>query len=128
MWDALNFKIMELYCAPCVSHGLSFKRINAKKPPTISEIIIAASAYLGVSEDMICGTKRFRYLVDYRHMIISYLRLDKKFKLKQIGRVVGKDHTTVINSVRSVKNMCETDDEYRITYHNLVTFLNEYEK
>lgn len=113
---------MEQYCSPCINHGFV---VREKSSASISTLIIAACGYLGVDEAIICGKKRDRDIADVRHMIMSYLRLDRKFKYTHIGKVMCKDHTTVITAVKQVKNMCDTDAEFRHNYNELVIFLND---
>jgi chromosomal replication initiation ATPase DnaA len=48
----------------------------------------------------------------------------KKFTLMEIGNATGnRDHTTIINAKRHIRNLCDTEPEIKETYEKYVSLL-----
>lgn len=63
-----------------------------------------------IGMDVLTRSRR-QDLVWARNMVVYQLRLDG-FSLKQIGRAVGLDHSTVVNCVHQVERMLERPSMY----------------
>ena len=63
--------------------------------------------------DEMYSKSRFRQAVMARQLCMSALRDFSEMSLGQIGARYGKDHATVIHSIRTVKNLYATDKAYR---------------
>ena len=111
----------QVFCTPCNNHGLE---PMVFKIATMPQLIDAACKYLKVDKEKILGRKRNRDIVEYRHMIMSYLFFSRKIRLTEIGREFGRDHTTVIYANVHVSNLCATDELYSQTYASLTKYLN----
>ena len=112
---------MEVYCLPCVSHGL--KPVVHRKS-TIPELIYLACCYLKVDMGNVLSRKRTRDITEMRHMIMAYLSNSRGVRLVDIGRAFKRDHTTVIYAKEHVSNLCATDKIYSQTYTDLTKYLN----
>ncbi len=40
-----------------------------------------------------------------------------------IGRHINRDHTTVINSIRTFRNLYQTDEVFRMRYFNIINHI-----
>jgi len=109
-------------CTPCDNHQL----IESTKLLAPDAIIMEVCDFLVVPVGRIIGNRRSANLVYARHIICDILYSDAflNLSLKQIGRLLGgRDHTTVINAIRSVRNQCEINPFYRDRYRRLHLFL-----
>ena len=117
----------ERYCVPCTDHNLS----STTKVLHPEVIIREVCSFLMVSVGRVIGDKRNGNIVFARHWICDILYSDTilKLSLKNIGRLLGgRDHTTVINSVKRVSDYCENDLEYRERYRQMHIFLYNTDK
>ncbi len=58
-------------------------------------------------------------LVEARQLACFFLRENLDISLPQIGRIVNRNHATVLYSVRKVKDFLETDKAYRCRFTRL---------
>jgi len=91
-----------------------------EKPITLDIIIKYTSVRMGVNPNIlnsntrkaeIVRTRQIIYSLAYQYLDISYAELGW-----QIGR---KDHTTVIHSIKTIKNLTETDKFFRKQYEQI---------
>lgn len=111
-------------CAPCTDHHL----INSTKLLSPDNIIMEVCSFLGVPVGRIIGNRRDASLVHARHLICDILYSDGflQLSLNQIGRLLGgRDHSTIINAIKNVRNQCEVNPFYRENYRKLHLFLYE---
>lgn len=117
----------EKYCVPCIDHNLS----SSTKMLHPEEIIREVCQFYMVSIGRVIGNRRDGNIVAARHIIADMLYSDTflKLSLKNIGRLLGgRDHTTTLNSIKRIRNLCETDPEYREKYRNLHIFIYNTDK
>ncbi len=70
---------------------------------------------------------RIREVKDLRHTFCFIAKL-MKHTYVSIGRHINRDHTTVINSIRTFRNLYQTDEVFRIRYFNIINYIkNKYE-
>ena len=68
---------------------------------------------------------RYREIVELR-MIYCFLARQLGFSLTTIGESLGKrDHTTVIHSVNSFKNLLQTCEPFREKYLTILTYIKQ---
>lgn len=67
---------------------------------------------LGITEDEIVANNRKRKMVDIRFMISNYLR-EKKLTLEEIGKILHRDHSTIIYNINSHNNLIKTNYSYQ---------------
>lgn len=51
-------------------------------------------------------------IVFLRNYVCWILRNQNKLKFCEIGKIINRDHSTVINSINTVKKMIDTNDKY----------------
>jgi uncharacterized Fe-S cluster-containing radical SAM superfamily enzyme len=64
--------------------------------------------------------KRNREDVNIRFMLFYMLKQNTKMRLKEIGKVFDKDHTTVINGCKKHEAYYENEEIYRNNYNKLI--------
>ncbi len=85
---------------------------------THEKIINIVSKYFGFSVKELKGNKRYSKLVEARQISMYLCRNLLGLSFVEIGKIFnGKDHTTVIYSVRKIENIIVSDK----VMHNLVT-------
>ncbi len=76
------------------------------------DIIKTVAAHFKVTTMQLCGPKRSRPLVDFRHIAMYLMYTDLKVPLVQVGMEFGgRDHTSVMHAVEKVGNQLENSDE-----------------
>ncbi len=80
-------------------------------PERIMEIV--AEKY-GVTVSEILSRIRKKEVVEARHIFCTIMKKEFDYSLKSIGQMVsGRDHTTVIHSINTVKDRCDTEEGYK---------------
>ena len=79
---------------------------NGSPQITAATIMGQTAAYFGLSIEDLCGTSRSRVLVTARHIAMYLCRELTDMSLPKIGQQFGgRDHTTVINADRKIRNL-----------------------
>ena len=78
--------------------------------PTPSLIISQVCKFYSVDDSVIRGTQKNKSAVEARHMAIYLIRHLTKFSSTQIGKELGKDHTTVLYSLEKIDNALKQGD------------------
>lgn len=81
----------------------------------LAEIVCSV---FNVTQGELTSTRRHRHLVDARKAFFYFAlqlrdRQKRQDSLVSIGRMLGKDHATVIHSVKQANSLIETDEEFR---------------
>ena len=80
--------------------------------PTPEAILDYISKYYGVEESLIRGQQRVRDAVQARQIAMYQIRRMTSLSLKEIGKEFdGRDHTTVINSIKRIEELIKKDPE-----------------
>jgi chromosomal replication initiation ATPase DnaA len=96
-------KTLELYC--------SYQRV--KREITIQLIKNTVCEYLNLPQELMDFGNRKRENVKARQVCHYFAKEFTKLSLSQIGKVIGdKDHSTVLFSVKTVKNDIVTNKEF----------------
>lgn len=84
-----------------------------------AEIAIETVCHVtGVKEATLLGTSRYPSVSVARHLLAAMLRDVLGASYQEIGRVMGRDHTTAMNSCRRLQVMLATDKrDSRYLYH-----------
>ena len=108
---ALTSRSMDLELAREVLRDL----IKESRPQLgIAEIQTVVCEYLNIPEDLVRARTRKREVVQARQVAMFFSKELTKHSLKTIGlHFGGRDHSTVIHAVQSVKDQRDTDPEYR---------------
>lgn len=87
---------------------------NAKKEVTLDSIQQTVCNYFGMPIDQLGSKTRKREIVQARQIAMYFAKLKTKASLATIGALIGgKDHATVLHAVKTVKNLQETDKNFR---------------
>lgn len=97
--------------------GLRKSRINVRSiiaaEMESEKVIEMVCAYFGLSLDDINKPSQKRVIVYKRQMIMYFLAYYTTMTYKEIGRIFGKDHTTVIHAKDLIRDLMETTDKTR---------------
>jgi len=103
------------------------QKLNPRQREAIANDIIAKiCTYYNITNEQIRGKKRYRTklpIVPARHMAMYIIRKKLNLKLKHIADLFGRDHTTVIHGIRSVKNLSDTEERVKQELNYLINIL-----
>ncbi len=86
------------------------EQINRKKPTLTPEAILDyTTEVFEISKDDITGRSRKQPIVRARHAFCLAARKLSKSPLTVIGSMIGRDHTTIMHSVKAAEILAETD-------------------
>lgn len=99
-----------IYCNPVIC------KLPTKKDRVYvlaKDVIKRFCEFYKISFEDINEYNRARFYLDKRQMLMKILKDNTRLTLKQIGELLnGRDHTTVMHSVRKVDDLCFTDPTY----------------
>ena len=121
---------MNVYCQPCTDHGLMCSFI-IDEFITPEYLFARCCKFFQVTPKRIMNRSRERPFITYRQMIQSfiYCTFNGDKSLKAIGELTSEtgakpyDHTTITNSIQTIKNLCETNEHTRLQYRDLKRFV-----
>lgn len=70
---------------------------------TVDRILEHTAKKFGVTVDDIKGTKRNKEIAYARHVAIYLMRKLTDMSLPQIGRILKRDHTTILSSLKTIE-------------------------
>ncbi len=94
-------------------------KTNRQKNPTIEYIIDTYCNVNELNKSSILSKTRETHIIWHRHNLAHFINANVGIKvpLAIVGQSLGnRDHATVLNSIKSAKNLLETDSEYRAQY------------
>lgn len=77
--------------------------VNESPETTIDRIIDTVSKKFGIPVEEIRGTKRTREIANARHISIYLIRKLTNLSLPQIGKMLKRDHATIMSSLKVVE-------------------------
>jgi chromosomal replication initiator protein len=80
---------------------------------TPTAILFAVGRYYGVNSDELKGKSRHKHVVGPRQIAMYLLREDAHLSTPDIGRVLNRDHTTVLHAVKLIKGDIARDGPSR---------------
>lgn len=93
------------------------------KAVTENDIINLVCDYFEIMQDEIKGKCREDKYLHPRYYAILLIKQNTKLTLKEIGKLFsGRDHSTVINSLKTIKNFIENYKEFTDEFENLKIF------
>ena len=99
------------------------KSINPGLNPTPDMILQTVSNFYSMPVDQILANKRSKDTVRPRQMAMYLVRKLTSYSLPEIGKVFGRDHTTVMHACNKIederKKSAETDDIIRTLIENI---------
>lgn len=81
------------------------------KPELVLQIV---AEHCGVTTEQIFSKIRKKEFVEARHIFCAIMKKEFGFSYEHIGQLNnGRDHTTIIHSVKIFNNRCETEEGYK---------------
>jgi chromosomal replication initiation ATPase DnaA len=81
---------------------------------TADYVINNIARHSGIDRDVMLSSTRDGDIVKFRQIAQFYIKTLMPLSNRQVGELTGgKDHATVMHSCKTVKNLVETDKEYR---------------
>ena len=101
--------------------------IGGTEPPevTAKRIISLVSKRYGVGEDDIFGRKRQQQICHARNVSIYIIKKCTDLSYPSIGKMFGRDHSTIISSHDAIKNDLEKNTLLGIEINEIIKELNE---
>jgi chromosomal replication initiator protein len=115
--------------SPYIYPGLKIEFLDSRKHPYLkkSKMVITEEQIFeivgrdyGLTKEQIISRSRKRECVESRHLIAYIIKRKTRFSLAKIGEMVGgKDHTTIIHSIRTFEDLFGTDSVFRERCENV---------
>lgn len=83
------------------------------------QILNQVTAEFGVSINDLTGRLRDREFVVPRQIAMFLIKEHTKMSLVEIGKMFNRDHSTVIYSIRTVRDLLETNKVFREKYEQI---------
>ena len=106
-------------CQPCICE------LPTKLFMRHEDIIKKSESFFDVSYIEMQDCMRIREWVEPRQMTMAAIKQITGMSLKNIGYLFGgRDHSTVIHAIRTVKNLSDTDNAYRNKWERYIKYLS----
>lgn len=92
---------------------------------TIDRILTVVSQKYGVPIVDIKSKKKSAHIVGPRHICVYLIRRMTDMSLGRIGKLFGKDHTTIMNSIKNVENEINNNSGYESEINDLIQEISE---
>ena len=79
------------------------------------QIICLVSDVYNIPLEQLMGHRRFREWAVPRQLIYWLIRKTTNKSLPEIGRILGRDHATILHGIRQVEKRLLADEEFRRT-------------
>lgn len=97
------------------------------RPHDAANIIYTVSEILGIPSNKMSAKTRVREVVEARQISMYFIKKYTKMSLKAIGELFGgRDHTTTIHSLNTVKDLIDSDEDYKARILRIENILSEY--
>lgn len=104
------------------------QKLSQYKAVAKKHLLDISSEYFQIGKEILIGESRKAALVKCRHMVFYFLHQVKMPK-EQIAQLVGKDHSTIIHAISTVKGYVTVDKEYKEEYEKYKNYcIKELEK
>ncbi len=74
-----------------------------------NDVISAVSKYYSLGKHSLLGTSRSRPVARPRQLLMYLLRIYLGLPLQEVGRLVGRDHTTVMHAVNTITHLASNN-------------------
>jgi chromosomal replication initiator protein len=92
---------------------------------SMTSIISTVAKYYSVKVADIKGSSRIQNIATARHVSIYLIRNLLEESLINIGKEFGKDHTTIMSSIRKITKLNENDIKYSRVIHDLTRMITK---
>ena len=80
--------------------------------PEVLAIIWTVCNVFGIDANEVLSDSRGKHIVEVRHLAITLAKRETRFTLGEIGQQFGRDHTTVIHSIKATEHRVKTDHQF----------------
>lgn len=110
------------YAYPGMKYPLKqIENLKFNKCKVTPELVLEVVAKnCGVTIDEILSNTRRRGLVDARHYYCAVLRKQLGYSVTAIGKLVNKDHTTIVHGTQKFYDRCSVDEDYKKVYETIL--------
>lgn len=77
-----------------------------------SHVIEAVEQATGITLEQLKSDDRHRAIADVRHIAIYLIRFNTTLSVVQIGKIFGRDHSTVLHSLNAYDRYMNRDDRF----------------
>lgn len=112
--------------SPYVYVGLKEKPKINKKPERMSDVMSIITSFTGIPKSLIVSHNRTELVVYSRHLFCYFSRNYLNLSLPEIARFISRDHTTVIHSLKTIRNWSETEYNVRKDLKDLQGLIENY--
>jgi len=103
---------------------ISFRCKKADSDPFVNKIRSLIISEYGIDINEKRRYRGTRYVIG-RQLFATFLVRHTKKTYEDIGKLMGdKDHSTVTHSIKSINNLCETDNKFKCIYDRIDKKLN----
>lgn len=88
------------------------------KPDLLEQIKVIIAEEFSILPEMLMGPRNSDYVSTARH-VLSMTLYNLGLSCVAVGKIVGKDHSTVIHSKRVYYNLCKTDALFNFKAENV---------
>lgn len=88
------------------------------KPELLEQIKVIIAEEFSILPEMLMGPRNSDYVSTARH-VLSMTLYNLGMSCVAVGKIVGKDHSTVIHSKRVYHNLCNTDAFFKLRANNV---------
>jgi chromosomal replication initiator protein len=92
---------------------------------TIDKIFAAVEKKYGVSKSELKSKSRVKDIAQARHVAIYLIRTITEMSFPNIGKMFGRDHTTIMSSADSIEKKIESTGAFEIEINNLIREIKE---
>jgi chromosomal replication initiator protein len=93
-----------------------------------SDIVEIVCTFFEVKKEDIFKKCRKQCFTIPRYCVMYFYRYELNLSLKSIGMEFQRDHSTVINAIQIIKDMLDTDKDFKRRFEKLSTFVTERKK
>ena len=93
---------------------------NIPKDILVSRILSTVSKRNGITVEDITSKKKTDNIANARHVAIYIMRSLTDMSLKDIGKIFGRDHSTVLSSLNKVETNIKTKNNYERDVNDMI--------
>ena len=106
------------YCIGC-------PRLQEKKEHiSPADILELSLIHFDIPKRLLISKLRRRELCEPRHMIMTVIHEKTRLSQAMIGKMFGRDHTSVIYAKKVVEDLCQTDPVYLSVYNKYCKYID----
>ena len=91
---------------------------------TVDKIFAAVYKKYGIPKEDITGTRRTKEIAFARHVAIYLIRNITEMSMPNIGKLMGRDHSTILSSIETIEKKLRTDNIFNVEMDLLIKEVN----